>query len=233
MDVIATVLVSASLVGGGPVDGVLLRAQRQRRRHAWSRSPRRRTPSSPAEDDDAGAPDVFVRDLIAQTTTQVSAGADGPSHAPTITDDGRYVAFISEATNLHPEDTTADADVFVRDLQDGSTRLVTPDADDTDAEAAVIAPAGGAVAYTVPSDDGGDVYRLTFHEDPSQLGDVDLISCCGPEDEVNPAASTRRSAAARVAFTSNGNLIDDESFNPPMFSVFSQRRRASTGRSST
>ena len=47
---------------------------------------------------------------------------DGPSETPEVSDDGRYVAFRSSATNLVPADTNGVWDVFRRDLLTGETR---------------------------------------------------------------------------------------------------------------
>jgi Tol biopolymer transport system component len=79
--------------------------------------------------DTNGRSDVFVRDLVAGTTTLVSINSaatgtgDNASKGPlAITPDGRYVAFESTATNL--VETTgggAFVDVFVRDLWAGTT----------------------------------------------------------------------------------------------------------------
>ena len=84
-----------------------------------------------AADTDATA-DIFVRDLVANTTTLVSratgvAGAKGggASRAPSISADGRWVSFESDATNLDPADGDATSDVFVRDLQAATTTLVS------------------------------------------------------------------------------------------------------------
>ena len=84
-----------------------------------------------AEDDDA-VQDIFVRDVLTNTTTLVSradgaAGAPGDaiSLAPDISGDGRLVAFQSSADNLSAEDDDAFEDVFVRDLQAGTTTLVS------------------------------------------------------------------------------------------------------------
>jgi Tol biopolymer transport system component len=81
-------------------------------------------------DDPDAAPDVFVRDVRAQTTTLVSRAADGgasdgDSFSPTISADGRFVAFGSSATNLHHDDSDAITDVFVRDLLTGTTLLAS------------------------------------------------------------------------------------------------------------
>jgi Tol biopolymer transport system component len=64
--------------------------------------------------------DVFVHDLRTAVTTRASvssAGAesDGPSLKPSISADGRVVAFPSSATNLVPGDRNGLQDVFVRD----------------------------------------------------------------------------------------------------------------------
>jgi Tol biopolymer transport system component len=65
-------------------------------------------------------PDVFVRDLAASTTMQVSVDSDDvpgeqQSHEPSISADGFVVAFTSDAENLVPEDDNGEPDVFVHD----------------------------------------------------------------------------------------------------------------------
>jgi len=80
--------------------------------------------------DTNNASDIFVRDLINGTTTLVSVStnggnASGASRGSVMTPDGRYVAFTSAASNLVPVDTNNIADVFVRDLQAGTTTLVS------------------------------------------------------------------------------------------------------------
>ena len=80
--------------------------------------------------DTNGATDIFVRDLVAGTTTLVSVStnggsANGASTDPVMTPDGRYVAFISSASNLVPGDANGISDVFVRDLVVGTNYLVS------------------------------------------------------------------------------------------------------------
>ena len=80
--------------------------------------------------DTNGVTDIFVRDLVAGTTTLVSVStnggpANGASTDPVITPDGRYVAFISSASNLVPGDTNGIPDIFVRDLVAGTNDLVS------------------------------------------------------------------------------------------------------------
>ena len=75
--------------------------------------------------------DVFVRDRQQGTTRRVSiSSAEGQangasSFSPSISADGRYVAFESDASDLVANDTNGTADVFVRDRQQGTTRRVS------------------------------------------------------------------------------------------------------------
>jgi Tol biopolymer transport system component len=78
--------------------------------------------------DTNGVTDVFVRD--AGTTERVSLGAgaaqgDHASDLPSISSDGRYVAFASDATNFVSGDTNGFTDIFVRDRQSGTTDRVS------------------------------------------------------------------------------------------------------------
>jgi Tol biopolymer transport system component len=80
--------------------------------------------------DTNGTPDVFVRDRQAGTTKRVSISStgtvgNGDSLDPSISADGRYVAFFSYASDLIADDTNAGSDVFVRDRQAGTTRRVS------------------------------------------------------------------------------------------------------------
>jgi Tol biopolymer transport system component len=57
--------------------------------------------------------------------------ADGSSGYPAISGDGRYIAFISSASNLVPGDTNGFDDVFVHDRETGQTRRVSVASDGT------------------------------------------------------------------------------------------------------
>jgi len=82
--------------------------------------------------DTNSVPDVFVRDRLARTTERVSIDSAGvQGNAPSgflgfsISDDGRFVAFGSEADNLVPGDSNGALDVFVRDRTTGTTERVS------------------------------------------------------------------------------------------------------------
>ena len=75
--------------------------------------------------------DVFAWNLETNTTTLVSrasgSGPKGNGHStwPSVSANGRYVAFDSRAKNLAPGDKDRGYDVFVRDLVTGKTTLVS------------------------------------------------------------------------------------------------------------
>ncbi len=86
--------------------------------------------------DTNGRADVFVRDRVNATTERESVDAvgtegDGSSFEPTISADGRYVAFQSAATNLVPGDTNGSMDVFVRDRLSGTIERASVATDGT------------------------------------------------------------------------------------------------------
>ncbi len=88
--------------------------------------------------DGNGLSDIFVRDLIAGTTLRASAhresgDSNGSSGGPSISADGRYVAFYSYATDLVQGDGNGFPDVFVRDLVAETTVRASVDTEGEDA----------------------------------------------------------------------------------------------------
>ncbi|MBN2719688.1 MAG: PD40 domain-containing protein [Proteobacteria bacterium] len=88
--------------------------------------------------DSNGKMDVFLRDTVLEATSLVSVStagvqAEGGSYTPSISADGRYVAFYSNATNLVPGDTNDADDVFVRDTVMNITARVSVSAAGTEA----------------------------------------------------------------------------------------------------
>ena len=78
--------------------------------------------------------DVFVHDLLSGGTTRMSVASDGSqvfqhSIDPSISADGRYVAFDSTAADLVAGDTNGVTDVFVHDRMSGATTRVSVDSD--------------------------------------------------------------------------------------------------------
>jgi Tol biopolymer transport system component len=81
--------------------------------------------------DTNGASDIFLRDVKTGTTKRVNLSSTGKqaehgrSSAPSISSNGRFVAFQSKATNLAPDDNDTRMDIFVRDLKRNTTTLVS------------------------------------------------------------------------------------------------------------
>ena len=121
-----TALVSASVTGGGGNASSLNGVVSTNGRWVAFQS----DASDLRADDTNRVADIFVRDVKTSSNILVSVAAnggwaDGASTDPAMTPDGRYVAFISAADNLVPNDTNGIADVFVRDLVNRTTTLVS------------------------------------------------------------------------------------------------------------
>jgi Tol biopolymer transport system component len=83
-----------------------------------------------AAGDANGLTDVYLRNRPDGVTTLVSAGlggspADGQSGTPEISADGRFVVFESDGSNLVPDDTNGSTDVFLYDVEEATTTLVS------------------------------------------------------------------------------------------------------------
>lgn len=77
-----------------------------------------------------GDADVFVKDIVTNVLEPISVTSDGEkgnagSGWPDITDDGRYVAFNSDASNLVPDDTNSNPDIFLFDRYSGTMSLIS------------------------------------------------------------------------------------------------------------
>ena len=130
-------------------------------------------------DDSNGFFDIFVHDRQTGTTTLVSVASDGSlgnnaSNSTSISADGRYVAFLSGATNLVSEDTNlGHEDVFVHDRQTGQTSLVSRASDGTQGIYGSSSPsisadgrfvAFSSFAYNLVSEDTNNMYDIFVHD---------------------------------------------------------------------
>jgi YD repeat-containing protein len=88
------------------------------------------TASNLVSDDTNNESDIFIRDLITGETTRVSIDSNGvegngKSFDSAISGDGRYITFISKATNLVSNDTNGFDDIFLHDRATGETTRVS------------------------------------------------------------------------------------------------------------
>jgi len=78
----------------------------------------------PGDTDTNGHMDVFVHDLVSHTTQRLTDG-NGDSYDPSISADGLWVAFTSDATDLVAGDTNDENDVFLLDVANDTIVAVT------------------------------------------------------------------------------------------------------------
>jgi Tol biopolymer transport system component len=196
-----------------------------------------------------GRRQIFVKDVKTGAVTLVSradgaagAVADGNSYDPSISADGRYVAFASWAENVAPDD-TAFNDVFVRDLAAGTTTLVSRAsgaagaAGDNESTDPAISADGRHVAFVssannLTADDAKAAQTDIFVRD-LDTGVTELISrasgaagAAGTDYSSEPSISGNGN---RVAFSSRAPL-DPEDFDESSFpqDVFVRDRAAAT-----
>ncbi len=128
----------------------------------------------------------------------VSTRESGYSHLPSISADGRYVAFSGGATNLVPNDTNDSVDVFVRDLQTGVTELVSVATDGT--------PGNDYSILTSMSSDGRFV---AFYSAASNLVPDDT------NNAVDIFVRDRQTGTTElVSIATDGTLANDDSLWP-------------------
>lgn len=162
--------------------------------------------------DGNGATDVFVRDLETGTTILVSAAgagssADNNSFAPSISGDGRFVAFYSGASNLAANDANGTTDVFVRDLQTRTTILVSATplgrTGSSPSFNPVISADGRFVAF---ESSAGDLVA----NDGNGTGDVfvrDLGTATTTLVSATPGGASGNSRSANPVISSDGHVV--------------------------
>jgi uncharacterized repeat protein (TIGR01451 family) len=166
-----------------------------------------------------GSLDVFVRDLVAGTTTLVSVNASGSgsgnelSYQPTFSSSGAHIAFVSIASNLGPDDTNGVGDVYVRDVAAGTTTLVSTNTAGTHSangvsDGAVFGPAGELLTFISRATDLGPgdsdaEFDLYLHD--LGTGTTTLVSAnaAGTDSGDGQSGGTAMSPSGRqIAFTS-------------------------------
>lgn len=170
--------------------------------------------------------DVFVRDQMSGALRLVSATADGipgngASRYPSISANGRYVSFQSEASNFFTGD-GADKDIFVKDLHTGAIVRATTRADGSAPTTPEIASAitqlrsslsadGRLVAFPTyralsPGDNNGQVDIYVKNLD---TGALDLVSSNSADQSADSSSlfPSLSGDGRYVAFISPGNFV--------------------------
>lgn len=120
--------------------------------------------------------DIYVHDRGTGTTTRVSVAtgggqANGMSDSPSISRNGRYVAFTSRATNLVASDTNAASDVFVHDRVTGTTTRLS---------VSTAGVQGGSGRYSGPARINEDGTIVAFMSQAKLSDEPDPVGCEHP-----------------------------------------------------
>lgn len=171
--------------------------------------------------DDNGVNDVFVRDVVLGTTVLASVNSAGdqamsPSSDPAISGDGRYVAFESDADNLSSTDDNAVTNVFVRDLTQNATEVVSRtsagDAADSSSFGASLSTDGRFVAFSssannLSSADDNGVVNTFVRDRAGSTTVATSFSTSGAAADDSSYVTSISSDGSRVAFQSGADNL--------------------------
>jgi Tol biopolymer transport system component len=188
-------------------------------------------------DDTNGLWDVFVHDRHTGETERVSVNSlgvqgnhdsGGFGGGPSMSPDGRFVAFGSFADNLVPEDTNGVGDVFVHDRESGVTERVSVASDGTQANASSgffpsISADGRVVSFVsgadnlAPNDTNG---RADVYVHDRMTGVTELVSVAIDGTAAGATESMISADGRFVAFRSfSDNLVSGDTLNTANFFV--------------
>ncbi|MEK8032071.1 hypothetical protein AACH06_14690 [Ideonella sp. DXS29W] len=179
--------------------------------------------------DTNGVSDIFLKDLVTGAVTRVSTGTDGhqgiggASTGASVTNDGRYVAFESLATNLVTGDTNAASDVFVKDTLLGTLTIVSSSSSGTKGNAgssgfgsrdASISADGNFVVFTSWSsnlvtgdtDGNSDIFVKNLATGQLTCVSTDALDLQVGGDSMHASISAN---GRYVVFESSSTLLDD------------------------
>jgi Tol biopolymer transport system component len=187
----------------------------------------------PQDLDRNGVPDVFDRVIATNTTELVSRHGsfqgNGGAAEPSMSSDGRYVAFTSDSSDLVPNDTNGDSDVFVRDTSTGVVQLVSAAVSTGVPGAGIsydpsISSDGHWVAFTStapnlsPFDTNGkqDVFLRNLDTRTTRLVSVDSDDAVSDGDSSQPSISANGSFVAFMSVADN-LAVNDFNFHTDVF----------------
>jgi Tol biopolymer transport system component len=201
-----------------------------------------------AGNDINGWSDIFVRDRQTATTTRASIHSDGTtegdnrSNSPSISGDGRHVAFESWATTLVTIGDGIFPDIFVHNRQTGNTVRVSVDSAGAEGGGPSFHPSisadGRYVAFDSDSDlvatDSGNYYDIFVHDrDADEDGIYDeaapvgistirvSVHSDGTEGDQDSTFPSISSDGRYVAFQSQADsLIDGDTNLFPLYDIF-------------
>jgi len=199
-----------------------------------------------ADDANGHIPDIFVKDMFTGALTLVSSSSGGEqansanqediagSFDPSISADGRLIAFASTASNLVPDDTNRAFDVFIKDMLAGEVQLASTSASGEHGNQSSSAPQlsadGSKLVFSsvasnlVPNDRTGnginefiaDPYYKDLHTGEVKLVNTSASGEQGAGGVYLTAISSDGSKVALLSFDDN-MVANDTNNNPDIF----------------
>jgi hypothetical protein len=159
--------------------------------------------SNLVSEDTNGVWDVFLRDTLMGTTTRLSVDSNGmqgnfDSSSPSISTDGRFVAFRSLASNLVSGDTNGTWDIFLRDMLTHTTTRISVDSNRVEGNNASEFPAISANGRYVAF---GSYASNLVSGDTNNMPDIFL-------------RDTQTSTTKRISVSSSGTQGNSYSYSP-------------------
>jgi len=177
--------------------------------------------------DTNGVTDVFIRNLQTNALERISVSnnktqANGESEVFALSDDGRYVVFASDSSNLVDNDTNNVRDIFIRDTQTASTRRISVARDGTQADGvsdlAAISADGRYVVFSsigsnlVPGDTNGavDVFLRDLQTETTELIGIANEGIQGNSESLSPDAAISANGRYVVFYSYASNLVAND-----------------------
>lgn len=181
-------------------------------------------------DDLNGASDVFLHnrntletELVSVSSSGVQGNTNSFTRRPSISDDGRFVVFFSNSSNLVDDDTNQFSDIFIHDRQSGVTKLISrsPSGDpgNNDSGYPTISADGQFVAYhslasNLVAGDTNNVSDVFLHNLDTQETQRISISSSGIQGNRESDLPSISADGRYVAFSSfANNLVPNDTNN--------------------
>jgi Periplasmic component of the Tol biopolymer transport system len=166
--------------------------------------------------------DIFLHDRLNGSTTRVSVDATGqegdrPSLNPSISADGRFVAFESNSTNLVPGDTNNNSDIFIRNIETNTTTRVSVNSTGNQGNIGSFNPSISAngrwvvfdsLADNLVAGDTNSTRDIFLHEIPTNTTTRVSVNSSGNQGNSGSISAAISADGRFVAFESNAsNLV--------------------------
>lgn len=191
--------------------------------------------------DTNGLGDIFLFDRLNQTTERINVAADGTqangvTTLGSISDDGNYITFTSDANNLVAGDTNGKSDIFVYDRLNQTVELISQAATlgNGNSTSGVISGNGSFVVYQSEANNlvAGDTNSksdIFIYDRLNQTTELVDVAADGTQSNGNSQNPTISDDGKVITFLSEANNLVTGTTDPG-FNVFMRDRSEQTTR---